>query len=179
MSAQLELFFPRLLRETYVIHPTGGSHPFKHVKEASSIYHQDIWPYIERIHWPEKTERANEWRKTQRPQQMNLNISFQHVYPYISLMGNETYLKNQNGKVPRWTNKSIYIQMHAAVARALVPNVLNKPHVLHLNDDPADYRVENLKWGTNKENHTNRRKDRKLSMNTVHTIFKLNGWAQG
>ena len=94
-------------------------------------------------------------------------------------MGNETYLKNQQGKVPRWTNKSIYIQMHAAVARALVPNLLNKPHVLHLNDDPADYRVENLKWGTNKENHTNRRKDRKLSMNTVHTIFKLNGWAQG
>ena len=179
MSAQLELFYPRLLRETYLIHRTGGSHPFKEVSEAASIYHQDIWPYVERIHWPEKTDRANNWRKTQRPKQMNLNISFQHVYPYISLMGMETVLKYPKNKKPCWTNTSVYVQMHVAVARAFVTNIHNKGQVCHVNDDPADYRVENLKWGTNKENHTNRRKDRKMSAATTHTIFRLNGWAQG
>ena len=179
MSAQLELFYPRLLRETYVIHRTGGSHPFKHVKEASSIYHQDIWPYVERIHWPDQTDRANNWRKTQRPQQMNLNMSFQHVYPHISLMSHEKILKHQKGRIPRWTNASVYIHMHVALARAFIPNLYNKGQVCHVNDDPSDYRVENLQWGTNKENHTDRKKDRKLGMDTIHRIFKINGWAKG
>ena len=179
MPTQLELFYPRLLKETYVIHRSGGSHPFKEVEEAASIYHQDIWPYVERIHWPEKKDRANNWRKTQRPKQMNLNISFQHVYPYISLMGTEKVLKHPKNKRPCWTNDSVYIQIHSAVCRAFIPNPEEKSQVLHLNDDPADYRVENLKWGTNKENHTDRRKDRKLGMDTVHRIFKINGWAKG
>ena len=124
MSTQLELFYPRLLRDTYLIHPTGGSHPFKEVSEAASIYHQDIWPKIERIHWPDQKDRANNWRKTQRPQQMNLNISFQHVYPYISLMGMEKVLKHPKNKKPCWNHTSVYIQVHVAVARALVPNLL-------------------------------------------------------
>ena len=179
MSTQLELFYPRLLKQTYEIHSSGGSHPFKHVADAPAIYHQDIWPYIERIHWPERTDRANAWRKAKRSQQMNLNMSFQHVYPYISLMGTEKRIKEAQGRKPSLEHATVYIQMHVAVARAFVPNIHNKAQVCHLNDDPADYRVENLQWGTNKENHTDRKKDRKLGMDTIHRIFKINGWAKG
>ena len=179
MSTQLELSYPRLIKNTYVIHRTGGSHPFKEVKEAAAIFQEDVWPYIQRIHWPEKTDRANEWRKTQQPKQMNLNMSFMHCYPYLSLMGEKLVLKRPKNKVPHWTNETVYMKMHSAVARAFVPNLHNKAHVCHLNDDPADYRVENLEWVTNQENHTGRASDRKLSFSTLHTIFKLNGWAKG
>ena len=69
--------------------------------------------------------------------------------------------------------------MHPAVAGAFVPNPEEKPHVCHLNDDPADYRVKNLTWGTNRDNHTGRRGDRKKNYNLIHSIFKMNGWAVG
>ena len=179
MSAQLELSYPRLLKATYLIHETGGYHPFKDVEEAAPIFKQNCWPYIQRIHWPNQTDRANEWRKTRRPQQMNLNMSFQHAYPYLTLMGTKKVLKQAKNKSPCWSHEAVYMKMHSAVGRAFVPNLYNKPHLCHVNDDPADYRVVNLKWGTNKENHTGRRNDRKMSFSTLHTIFKLNGWAKG
>ena len=176
MPAQLELFYPRLLRETYVIHRTGGSHPFKHVKEASSIYHQDIWPYIERIHWPDTTDRANHWRQTHPSKQMNLNISFQHVYPYISLMGMETVLKYPKDKKPCWTNTSVYVQMHVAVARAFVTNIHNKGQVCHVNDDPADYRVENLRWVTPSENSIGYPQHMRQTRQQIYLRQKEAGW---
>ena len=179
MSAQLELSYPRLLKDTYIIHATGGDHPFKEVEEAASIFKEKCWPYIQRIHWPDQTDRANEWRKTRRPQQMNLNMSFMHCYPYLTLMGTKKVLKRPKNKVPNWSHEAVYMKMHVAVARAFVPNLYNKAQVCHLNDDPADYRVENLSWGTNQENHTGRKSDRKMSFSTLHTIFRLHGWAKG
>ena len=49
---KLETAFPMLLRNTYVIYPTGGYHPFKDVEEAAPIFRDNCWPYIKRIHWP-------------------------------------------------------------------------------------------------------------------------------
>ena len=71
--------------------------------------------------------------------------------------------------------------MHSAVAKAFIPNPENKAQVCHINDDPLDYRVENLKWGTNRENHTGRPEDThtKKNYNLIHTIFKMQGWAEG
>lgn len=42
---------------------------------------------------------------------------------------------------------------HRIVAEAWVPNPNNHPIVRHLNDVPYDNRVENLAWGTQRDNH--------------------------
>lgn len=40
------------------------------------------------------------------------------------------------------------IKLHRLVAETYIPNPDNLPVVMHLNDDPTDNKVENLKWGT-------------------------------
>jgi len=176
---KLETCFPSLLKDTYIIHETGGFHPFKDVAEAAPIFKQDCWPFIQRIHWPEKKDTGNAWRqKNHRPKQMNLNVSVMHIYPYISLCGEgerQVFTKNRK---PRWTYESVGIKMHIAVARMFILNPHKKTQVCHINDDPMDYRVKNLKWGTNQENHTGRRGD-KVDYNSLHKICKINGWAKG
>jgi len=176
---KLELVFPGLLKDTYVIHRTGGFHPFKDVADAASIFKQDCWPFIQRIHWPEQQDRGNEWRKNHRPEQMNLGISVGHCYPYISLMRPEMVTAYRKKGSPKLLNKSHFVTMHTAVAGAFVPNPEKKPHVCHINDDPTDYRIKNLIWGTNQDNHTGRRRDRKKDFDHIHMIFKMNGWAKG
>ena len=177
---KLETFFPSLLKDTYLIHETGGFHPFRNVEDAAPIFKEDCWPFIQRIHWPEKKDNGNEWRqKNHHPKQMNIGISIGHSYPYINLTTPEMSMMYRKKGAPRWLNRSYYVAMHIAVARAFVPNPDEKPQVLHINDDPCDYRLENLKWGTNKENHTGRRGDRKKDYNHIHMIFKMNGWAKG
>ena len=176
---KLELFFPRLLKDTYIIHSTGGFHPFKNVADAAPIFKEDCWPYIQRIHWPNTQDRAAKWRGTRRPKQINFNASVMHIYPYTTLQGEgdlrETFPQNRKS---RWSPMSITIKTHIAVARAFIPNPENKPQVCHINDDPLDYRVENLKWGTNRENHTGRRGNR-VNFDVLYKVCKINGWAKG
>jgi hypothetical protein len=179
---KLELFFPKLLKDTYVIHSTGGFHPFRFVEDAAPIFKEDCWPYVQRIHWPEVSDHASKWRQAQeKPKQINLNISFRHLYPFHSFSEEEKREIKLKKSKSRITHKARYIKMHSAVARAFIPNPENKPQVCHINDDPSDYRVENLKWGTNQENHTGRRGDTqsKKDYSLIHSIFKMNGWAKG
>ncbi len=182
MNQKLEIFFPKLLKDTYVIHSTGGFHPFKDVEDAAPIFKEDCWPYIQRIHWPVTKDKANKWRQEQwRPSQINLNISFRHIYPYHSLSGwGKRVVRPKSGRIIN-THTSNYIKMHSAVAKAFIPNPENKAQVCHINDDPLDYRLKNLKWGTNRENHTGRGGDKqsKKDYNMIHSIFKMQGWAEG
>ena len=179
MDYKLETSFPRLLKDTYIMHQTGGFHPFLNVADAEPIFKQDCWPFIQRIHWPQTQDAATEWRKTQRAKQINCGISVMHIYPYVSLQGigkRETFKKDR--EKPSWVQDSHSIKMHSAVAHMFVPNPDNKTQVCHINDDPMDYRVENLKWGTNKENHTGRGGDQ-VDFDVIHKICKIKGWAKG
>lgn len=46
----------------------------------------------------------------------------------------------------------VYRGVHRLVAEAFIPNPDNLPCVCHKNDNPHDNRVENLYWGTHKDN---------------------------
>lgn len=47
--------------------------------------------------------------------------------------------------------------IHRLVAIAFIPNPDNKPFIDHINTNPTDNRVENLRWVTAKENSNNHR----------------------
>lgn len=44
--------------------------------------------------------------------------------------------------------------LHRLVAEAFIPNPAGHPLVRHWDDNPADNRVENLRWGTKRDNYT-------------------------
>ena len=44
------------------------------------------------------------------------------------------------------------MRFHRLIALAWIPNPDNKPMVLHIDDDRTTYLINNLKWGTGKEN---------------------------
>lgn len=50
---------------------------------------------------------------------------------------------------------SKYIQLHILLAKAFIPNPENKPQVDHINAIKSDYRIDNLRWVTPKENSNN------------------------
>lgn len=52
--------------------------------------------------------------------------------------------------------KSRQYLIHRLVAEAFIPNPDNKPFVDHINTNIKDYRVENLRWVTAKENANNK-----------------------
>lgn len=51
--------------------------------------------------------------------------------------------------------KSRCISIHILLANAFIPNPENKPAIDHINTDRTDYRLENLRWVTPKENSNN------------------------
>lgn len=61
-------------------------------------------------------------------------------YPIVSLT------RNGHTKV---------FKVHRLIAITFIPNPHNKPNVDHINRDITDYRIENLRWTTQKENMNN------------------------
>lgn len=48
-----------------------------------------------------------------------------------------------------------HIRVHEMVARAFIPNPENKPQIDHIDNNPYNNRVDNLRWVTGKENMSN------------------------
>lgn len=69
------------------------------------------------------------------------------------LLGN--YLDGKGYPIARLckNGKAITINVHRLVAKAFIPNPLNKPAVNHINSTPTDNRASNLEWCTIAENN--------------------------
>ena len=75
--------------------------------------------------------------------------------------------------------KPRYEYIHRVMAKAFVPNTNNDPIVRHLNDNPKDNFIENLQWGTQKDNikdcinngnaHFVTREEREKGLNKLRT----------
>jgi hypothetical protein len=85
---------------------------------------------------------------------------------YVKWSNSQRYVKERIKKVhigaygyPSVTlcknGKSFDIPIHRLLARTFIPNPGNKPYIDHINTDITDYRLENLRWVTPKENANN------------------------
>ena len=73
----------------------------------------------------------------------NLKILFdKNGYGYYSLK-----TKDKKHKI---------VKIHRVLAEWLVPNPNNLPMVRHLNDNKLDWRLENLAWGTQQDNESDK-----------------------
>jgi len=52
--------------------------------------------------------------------------------------------------------KQVVRRVHRLVAEAFIPNPNNLPIVLHLDDNPSNNNVDNLRWGTHMDNINDR-----------------------
>lgn len=66
--------------------------------------------------------------------------------PCESKGGNIYYRVKINGK---------YFSLHRIVAKAFIQNPLNKQFIDHIDRDPSNNKVENLRWSTGSENMIN------------------------
>ena len=157
-----------IIPDTYIIYPNGGYHPFYGVPNTLPRYQQKIWPYVKRIKFSEKftsDEKLNSHRKTHIKQnhpnshsQLNFDIKNKYVCArlYTNIRQQTTYYSRikRNGKPQRCNVKKVFdCGFHRLIALAWIPNPENKPYVMHINDDPTNYLIENLKWGTPGENN--------------------------
>lgn len=83
--------------------------------------------------------RCVNYRRSGKSQLMKLQLS-KHNYFMITL---------------RQEGKNVNRAVHRLVALTWIPNPNNLPEIDHINSDPSDNRIENLRWCTKQENHQN------------------------
>ena len=91
-----------------------------------------------------------------------VNIKFNR--PLVPHLNSQGYLEVQLSKDGKCKTKLI----HRLVAQAFIPNPNNLPQVHHIDDDRQNCNVDNLKWGTNKENLKQR--DNKVGRGKISKI---------
>jgi len=150
--------------DTYLIYPTGGYHPFFGVPNTFSRYQLPIWPYVKRIKFSDNLSEKglqNIRKKglTSTQTSSHINLTLHKSYMVCCLNTNKRYaaksyteLRPDGSPRLRQRPKQKQFLMHRLVAQAWIPNPHNHPLVMHKNDDPSNYLVENLKWGTHGDN---------------------------
>jgi len=154
-----------ILLDTYMIYPTGGYHPFYGTLNTLPRYQLPIWPYVKRIKfsekWGSKEKLDNMRKKSLRKHQTleQINAYFDQNYYRLNLKTNSYYMGNEytqikkNGEHMKYKRRGTIPQyFHRLIALAFIPNPEKKKLVMHINDDSTNFLIENLKWGTPKEN---------------------------
>ena len=154
-----------IVTDTYLIYPNGGYHPFYGISNTLPRYQEKIWPYAKRIKF---SETFKSQARLDRVRRSNLreNHTIEQINPYwnrgyysIMIKKNSYFIRSRytdlkkNGEPSQQRERNgKRIPIHRLVALAFIPNPENKPFVMHINDDPTNYLIENLKWGTHSEN---------------------------
>ena len=156
-----------ILPDTYIIYPSGGYHPFYGVPNTLPRYQQKIWPYVKRIKFHERYRymtikkrdnvRRGALRKGQDLSQLNPHLHDGYLIICLDRIGrmlknDYTRPKKNGGHVSHMAPKKKMVRLHRLVALAWIPNPAEAEHAMHKNDDRTNYLIENLKWGTQREN---------------------------
>ena len=70
--------------------------------------------------------------------------------------------------------KTLHAKAHNLVAKVFIPNPNNKPCACHIDGNPKNNRVENLYWGSQKENYSDSVKHGTYTHGEKHGNSKLN-----
>jgi|TARA_R110000824_G_scaffold325237_1_gene512148 hypothetical protein len=157
----------KLLKNTYILHLTGGYHFFNHRclpnKNIKKIYREPIWPYVERINIPKY--RNGSYKKFP-----IATVTKTDQYPKLNLHIEGEKIERENQK--QTPIKTFY--MHRLVSLAVHPNPENLPVVNHINGITVDYRPQNLEWSTVANNNRGQRP--RGSYDTLYDIMELKGF---
>ena len=182
-----------IVKDTYIIYPNGGYHPYYGVLNTLPRYQEKIWPFIKRIKFHEKWKdqatidrirRGSLRAATQPLSQINGYLNGEGYF-VVSIHSNDTYIKNdytrktKSGHVKHMTPTKTKMLLHRLVAYAFVPNPDNKPLCMHLNDDRSNFFPENLKWGTASENQKGSIKRRPDTMEQKYLNCVSKGYIKG
>jgi hypothetical protein len=153
-------------KDTYIIYPSGGFHPFYGVPNTFPIYQEKIWPFVKRIKYTEHGRRSR--GRSLNLSQLNCDFMGSINYPRINFAA-PAGKKNEG-----WDAK-----MHRLVALSFIPNPKNKPSVMHRNNDQTNFLIPNLKWGTAHENNKGRPVRRPDTTEDKYTHMILQGIIKG
>lgn len=93
----------------------------------------------------------SEWREIEGYPDYQVSDDGQVKHGDYVMIGNRIRSGHKQVKLRR-NGKTICHYVHRLVAKAFIPNPDNLPIVRHLNDNPIDNNVDNLAWGTQKDN---------------------------
>lgn len=91
----------------------------------------------------------------------------------INLGYMENHLSSVEMNLPKDKARPGGYRRHRLVAEAFIPNPDNLPFVLHINDNPLDNRVENLRWGTAQDNANDRKNHNRSKKEFIEENQKL------
>ena len=149
LGIPIENFMKEVVPDTYLFHKSGCYHYFSTCspqKEILSIYRQPIWPGVERINF----------FRIKKPRFLIGSIGKgRQFYPTIGLSLNKKTFMKYDKRVKKFykVDCKMRTNLHKIVATICIfkPSAEHR-YVDHINGDRADYRIENLRWTTPREN---------------------------
>lgn len=109
---------------------------WKPIKGFEGFYEISNFGRVKSLERTYQTRNGGNWHVTEK----FLNVVPFRAYPSVVL--------SKNSVCRRYT-------IHRLLAEAFIPNPENKPHIDHINTDTMDFRLDNLRWVTPKENANN------------------------
>ena len=155
-------------KDTYILYPTRGYHPFYGVPNTFPRYQLPIWPFVKRIKYSDYRNISRESLNKVRRSNLRDNTTTEQINPWLY----EGYFK-----VSLIVGAKQFL--HRLVALAWIPNPEKKDNVCHINDDRTNFLPENLKWGTTKENSKGNMLRRPDTMEHKYLNCVLKGYVKG